>query len=53
MKPFKIFVYIQPYVMDYYVMDYYVTNTEMVASNVHLLLGSERESESDDSAEVE
>ena len=33
-------------------MDYYVTNTEMVASNIHILLGSERESESDNSIEV-
>ena len=33
-------------------MDYYVMNTEMAVSNVHVLLGSERESESDDSAEV-
>ena len=46
-KPFKFFIYIKIYVMDYY-----VTNTEMAASNVHVLLGSEQESESDDSTEV-
>ena len=33
-------------------MDYYVTNMETAASNVHVLLGTEQESESDDSAEV-
>lgn len=33
-------------------MDYYIMNTEIAASNVHMLLGSEWESESDDSAEV-
>ena len=41
------FAYIKPYVMYYY-----VTNTEMVASNIHVLLGSEPESESDNSIEV-
>ena len=41
------FVYIQPYVMNNY-----VTNTEMVSSNIHVLLGSEQESESVDSAEI-
>ena len=46
MKPFKFFAY------RVYIMDYYVTNTEMVESKVYVLVGSEQESESSDSAEV-
>ena len=47
MKPFKVFVYIQVYVIDYD-----VTNTEMVDSNVYVLVVSKWESQSDDIAEV-
>ena len=43
----SVFVYAQVYILYYY-----VTNTEMAKSNVRVLLGSERESESNDSAEV-
>ena len=43
----KPFVYIESYVMNYY-----VTNAEMLGYNVHVLLGSEQESESDKSAEI-
>ena len=45
MKLFKFFVYVQIYVIDYN-----VTNMEMAETNVYVLLGSERESESDDIA---
>ena len=47
MKLFKLFVYVQIYIMYYY-----VTNTEMVESNVYMLFGLEQKSDSDNSAEV-
>ena len=47
MKPFKFFVHVQVYVMDYDIM-----NTEMEESNVYVLAGLEWESESDNIAEV-
>ena len=46
MKSFKFYVYVLVYVMDYGVM-----NTEMVESNVYVLVDSEWESETDDITE--
>ena len=48
MKPFKCFIYVQVYVMDYYIM-----NMEMAKSKIYMLVSSERELESDYSAEMD
>ena len=50
MKRFKYFVYILVY--STYVMNNYIMIIKIVESNVYLLVGSEQESESDDSTEV-